>query len=200
MGVMAIKIKTFSILVFLSVFSTASTCSAGAKIQEMPIKTKPKSIDLDPEYGTNEEQFLAAHNEARAKKGLDPLTWDLGLENFSEDWARYLGNHADCALIHSQSDRYYGENIAKFWGDRVRSGADAVALWIKEEQFYDYKTNSCEEGKVCGHYTQVVWRDTKKLGCAVYWCPTEAKDRFKKVGVFVCQYSPAGNYIGRKPY
>ncbi len=44
----------------------------------------------------------------------------------------------------------------------------------------------------CGHYTQIVWRGTTTLGCAV------ARSSFREV--WVCEYSPAGNIVGQRPY
>src|SRR5262249_12464923 len=72
-------------------------------------------------------------------------------------------------------------------------GPDAVASWVAEAKDYDYASNTCAPGKVCGHYTQVVWRATEKLGCAVYTC---AALTFKST--IVCDYGPGGN-TGGKP-
>ena len=56
------------------------------------------------------------------------------------------------------------------------------------EKFY------CAAGKVCGHYTQVVWRDSTAIGCARVDCNNGG-------GVFItCNYNPPGNYVGRSPY
>ncbi|VDO76880.1 unnamed protein product [Haemonchus placei] len=43
-----------------------------------------------------------------------------------------------------------------------------------------------------GHYTQVVWQSSKKIGCAVRWC-----EHMTLVG---CEYAPAGNYLGSLIY
>lgn len=43
-----------------------------------------------------------------------------------------------------------------------------------------------------GHYTQIVWRDTQQIGCAV--ARTAQRD------VLVCRYWPAGNRSGSQPY
>ncbi|MEM6522020.1 MAG: CAP domain-containing protein, partial [Cyanobacteria bacterium P01_C01_bin.70] len=42
-----------------------------------------------------------------------------------------------------------------------------VAAWVAEKADYDYASNSCASGKVCGHYTQIVWRETTAVGCGV---------------------------------
>ncbi|KAJ1396583.1 Ves allergen [Sesbania bispinosa] len=73
------------------------------------------------------------------------------------------------------------------------SGRDAVRLWVNEKADYDYNSNSCASGKQCGHYTQVVWKNTKRVGCA--------KVRCNNGGTFItCNYDPPGNYVGQRPY
>jgi hypothetical protein len=71
-----------------------------------------------------------------------------------------------------------------------------VDAWGNEKKDYDYANNSCQSGAVCGHYTQVVWRSTKLVGCGVASCSAGNS----KAQVWVCQYSPPGNYVGERPY
>jgi pathogenesis-related protein 1 len=69
-----------------------------------------------------------------------------------------------------------------------------VGSWVSEKQYYDHDTNSCADGQVCGHYTQVVWRDSTSIGCARVVCDNNA-------GVFItCNYNPPGNVVGQSPY
>ncbi|KAG4114361.1 hypothetical protein ERO13_D12G041532v2 [Gossypium hirsutum] len=66
-------------------------------------------------------------------------------------------------------------------------------MWVNEKANYNYNSNRCAAGKVCGHYTQVVWRNSVHLGCAKVKC--------NNGGTFiVCNYSPRGNIVGQKPY
>lgn len=60
-------------------------------------------------------------------------------------------------VVHSGGP--YGENLAAGLGNFT--GLDAVKLWVDEKQDFNYKTNFC-----CSHYTQVVWRNSVRLGCA----------------------------------
>lgn len=65
-----------------------------------------------------------------------------------------------------------------------------VRDWIAEMPAYDHNTNRCNG--VCGHYTQVVWRTTRAVGCGVGF----DGDR----QIWVCEYAPPGNIAGARPY
>ena len=65
-----------------------------------------------------------------------------------------------------------------------------------EKYHYDYQSNSCRRGEQCGHYTQMIWESTRKVGCA------RVEQNFRDKGVYtarkeelwVCHYHPAGNW------
>ena len=91
---------------------------------------------------------------------------------------------------------YVGENIAASTNYRDPQGV--VDMWMSETAWYHYATNSCDSGQECGHYTQIVWRDTLEVGCAITRCPAILSGQ---AGYFwVCDYGPGGNYVGQKPY
>jgi len=77
-----------------------------------------------------------------------------------------------------------------------------VAAWADEAKDYDYARNRCASGAVCGHYTQVVWRSSTTIGCGVAQCGPGPGGPFgeREWVMWVCNYSPAGNYKGEKPY
>ncbi|XP_050370946.1 pathogenesis-related protein 1-like [Argentina anserina] len=133
------------------------------------------------------QDYLNAHNSARAAMSVARLTWDNNLAGYAQ---RYANSHiGDCNMVHSSGP--YGENLAKSRGDL--SGTAAVKLWVGEKTSYSYNSNTCAPGKVCGHYTQVVWRKSVRVGCA--------KVRCNNGGTFItCNYDPRGNYPGQKPY
>ncbi|XP_031129878.1 pathogenesis-related protein PR-1 type-like [Ipomoea triloba] len=136
------------------------------------------------------QDYLAVHNAARQAVGVGPMTWDNAVAKAAQDYANT--RVGDCRMVHS-GDRRYGENLAWGSGDFM-TGRRAVELWVAEKQDYDYGTNTCRPGKVCGHYTQVVWRKSVKLGCARVQC------RNNLGYLVVCNYSPPGNYVGERPY
>ncbi|XP_042982023.1 basic form of pathogenesis-related protein 1-like [Carya illinoinensis] len=130
--------------------------------------------------------FLDGQNAARAEVGVAPLTWNHTLQVYAKN---YANKRRDCNLEHSNGP--YGENIAQGWG--TFSAVEAVKMWVDEKQFYDVKSNSCKGGE-CLHYTQVVWRNTKSIGCARVNC-------YKDGGIFMtCNYDPIGNYDGERPF
>jgi pathogenesis-related protein 1 len=131
--------------------------------------------------------FTNAHNAARSAVGVPNIVWNKTLAAVA---LNYSNKHkADCRLVHSGGR--YGENLAGSTGDL--SGTNAVKLWVNEKKNYNYSSNSCASGAVCGHYTQVVWKNSKRLGCA--------KVRCNNGGTFItCNYDPPGNYVGQRPY
>ncbi|XP_008245978.1 PREDICTED: basic form of pathogenesis-related protein 1-like [Prunus mume] len=68
-------------------------------------------------------------------------------------------------MVHSQGP--YGENLAEGYGEMT--GGQAMKFWVTEKPNYDYASNTCV-GDVCGHYTQVVWRNSTHVGCARAKC------------------------------
>ncbi|KAJ1403691.1 Pathogenesis-related protein 1-like, SCP domain [Sesbania bispinosa] len=130
--------------------------------------------------------YVNAHNTARAQVGVPPLKWDETVAAYARQYASQ--RKGDCRLQHSGGR--YGENLA--WSSGDMSGAEAVRMWVNEKANYDYNSNSCNG--VCGHYTQVVWRNSVRVGCAKVKCDNNR-------GTFItCNYDPAGNVIGQKPY
>ncbi|WOL13385.1 pathogenesis-related protein PRB1-3-like [Canna indica] len=126
---------------------------------------------------------------ARASVGVAPIALDDTVAAYASDCANQRA--ADCSLV--DSGGAYGENISggSMGGDWTAS--DAVSSWVSEQQYYDYNSNTCADGHVCGHYTQVVWANSVKLGCARVVC--------NNGGVFItCNYDPPGNFVGDRPY
>ena len=130
--------------------------------------------------------MLAAHNALRARLRLPPLTWSDRLAAAAQDWATTL--IVNNQFRHRPHSRL-GENLYEIRGGEA-GPLQAFDAWAAEAKAYDYRRNRCHG--VCGHYTQIVWRDTRQVGCAMAQSSTRE--------VWVCEYNPPGNYIGERPY
>lgn len=109
--------------------------------------------------GVSSDDYLVPHNAARAAVGVAPLSWSSDLESYALGYAQSQVNQC-LPLQHSHGP--YGENL--FWGSgKEWTPEEAVTAWTDEVEDYDYETNSCTAGKMCGHYTQVVWANTTQV-------------------------------------
>ncbi|KAL2490887.1 CAP superfamily protein [Abeliophyllum distichum] len=79
------------------------------------------------------QDFLDAHNKARAEVGVQPLVWNHTVADYALNYAHK--RYGDCNLEHSQGP--YGENLAEGWGKL--SSVDAVNMWVGEKSCYDYR-------------------------------------------------------------
>lgn len=143
------------------------------------------------------EAWLKEHNDVRAgakptpSPALPALTWNASAASVAAAWA------ANCTWKHNSGRGNYGENIAA--ATYALTPAQVVSDWASESADYDYAANDCSD--VCGHYTQLVWRDTTSVGCAVQKCTTGSPFSISKTWYFaVCDYSPPGNMNGERPY
>lgn len=133
-----------------------------------------------------ERDMLAAHNTVRARVGTGPLVWSDRLAAVAREWADTLLSRKQ---FKHRPNSPFGENLYEIRG-ATATPAEVVNAWAAESRNYDYNANRCRG--VCGHYTQVVWRDTKQVGCAV----AQSSDR----QIWVCEYDPPGNYVGKRPF
>lgn len=138
-----------------------------------------------------------AHNTYRTGVGVSDLVWDAQVAHAAEKWAQILASHHGCELVHGQADKgvVYGQNLFLSAPAEPLEEADfVVGAWAGEEPDYDYATDTCADGKQCGHWTQIVWSGSERIGCAMRTCAEE------DVQVWVCNYDPPGNVVGVKPF
>ena len=150
------------------------------------------------------DQIVDAHNYYR--RSVQPgaadmklMEWSDCLEQVAEDYLsdcpglQHNGDRtSDSNALGCQPSGYVGENI--YWYSLpIINVSEPVASWYSEYQYYYINTKSCAD--ICGHYTQVVWSNTYKVGCAKVSCSTGRGGTY-----LLCDYSPGGNYYGQKPY
>ncbi len=144
-------------------------------------------------------------NAARAMVGEAPLRWDPIAAQVALTYAtmcNYQHNaNAGAEYVALGGTGGLGENIAA--GAPTQTVASAVSSWLSEESNYDHATNTCAAGKVCGHYTQIVWSTTTAVGCAHVSCTSNSPFGTFQNGMWdfeVCDFSPPGNFLGKAPY
>jgi pathogenesis-related protein 1 len=146
-------------------------------------------------------EMVTAHNKWRTDVQTPPLKWSTTLADTAQAYADKLKTTQACKPVHSGAAGL-GENL--FWASALTysdgtSKVQAVTptqgtdAWGNEKQNYTYSTNTCATGKVCGHYTQVVWKSTTDVGCGKAVCADNSQ-------IWVCNYTPQGNFVGQKPY
>ncbi|KAI0073539.1 PR-1-like protein [Panus rudis PR-1116 ss-1] len=131
------------------------------------------------------QQYLSAHNTVRAQHGAAPLTWSNEAAAKAQEWANR------CVFKHSGGTLGpFGENLAAGTGDSYDI-ATAIKSWTDEVS--QYNSNNPQPS----HFTQVVWKGTTQVGCAVQLCDGIFPANFGKAKFFVCEYTPQGNIIGQ---
>src|SRR5262249_34342811 len=125
--------------------------------------------------------MLAEHNRHRGEHCAPPLAWSPELAAVAQRWAERLRDRG-CAFAHSRGAD--GENLAGGTSGTL-DPASVVAMWYGEVSSYDFRGGGFSMRT--GHFTQLVWIGTKRVGCGVATC------RAERVDIWVCNYDPPGN-------
>jgi uncharacterized protein YkwD len=147
-----------------------------------------------------QQALVDAHNAIRQSTvlrpapatALSPVTWNEALAEHAQAWAD------TCPGAHNMNRNVApfgvtGENL--YFASFVSTAAGVVNAWASEACDYTYATDRCAAGAQCGHYTQLVWAGSTAIGCGV---KTGCPGTFSSV--VVCNYGPAGNFVGQRPY
>ncbi len=157
----------------------------------------PLALGATDLHSNLEARVLATHNRERDLAGLPLLRWNDSLATSARYWANHLGriDQLEHAPYDPKDRSPQGENL---WaGTRGHFPAESmVDYWIQEKRYFRpglFPQNS-RTGKIedVGHYTQVMWRDTREVGCAL--------GQGVKFDILVCRYSSVGNVVGQKPF
>jgi len=139
-------------------------------------------------------QILAAHNAERTALKLPPLAWSETLAAHAAVWAKHLAETGQPQ--HSPASERVGEGENLWVGSAGGfTPAEMAGAWAQEKQFFQYgafTSGIMPGGHVVGHYSQMIWKNTSQIGCAVA--------RTSSWDILVCRYSPRGNLVGEKPY
>jgi pathogenesis-related protein 1 len=168
--------------------ATGQPSGKAATLEPKPDQV-PARLGATKMTGKDVQAVLTHHNKVRAAVNVGPVKWSPALAGYAQKWADHLAGGA-CRMEH-RSDSQYGENLFQGTAGHF-TGLDAAKNWESEKKSYKGTLLTASMIKPVGHYTQMVWRDTRMLGCGEATC--------NKMLIVVCNYDPPGNYLGRKPY
>lgn len=168
-------------------------------VTQAPVTTAKTQAPVSSDFDTCQRQFqtaaLKAHNKYRYLHHVPALSPDSGLQEFALKYAEIMA--VNNVFEHSGASGL-GENLAYVWSSRVRSLDDCAAfgerftkMWYDEISLYDFNRPGFYHET--GHFTQLVWKDTKAVGCGL----AISKD-YKIYGS--CNYSPPGNFVGAQSF
>ena len=138
---------------------------------------------------TDQQRALAVHNKAREAVGVPPLTWSNELAADAQAYAEKLARTQ--SFQHATCDD--GENLYWYSATTAHPGEDASLSWLEERDAYRHGRGWHRNFSEVGHYTQMIWKDTKQVGIGT----AVASDGSTYV---VARYHPAGNYTNQLPY
>ncbi|KAL2918910.1 hypothetical protein HK105_201744 [Polyrhizophydium stewartii] len=177
--------------------------------------TKRPAAPAEPEPETTEPEApfeiecLEGHNRLRQLAGVKPLAWSSKLTDAAKRWADHL---ADAGVLEHSYGRVgrWGENLYMVvssvpHGHRLahvlhgheddaqrskRICKAALDAFFDERHKYHGEAISASNSRSFGHYTQLVWPSTTKLGAAIVTMGRHT--------VVVCEYWPPGNVVGQR--
>ncbi|XP_013420853.1 uncharacterized protein LOC106181113 isoform X2 [Lingula anatina] len=129
-------------------------------------------------YRANVEKF----NNQPPATDMNKLVWDDQLSELAQKWA------SNCHYDHEESENRnipgwasVGQNL----GRGQRNWHQVMKMWHDEVNYFKYGRGSIN-GYETGHYTQMVWAASTRIGCGFAQC--NGTKTF-----YVCNYAPSGN-------
>lgn len=140
-----------------------------------------------------EARLLALHNRERRAVGAGPLAWDSALAAAAAAYGPALERLGK--LAHSPPAARLGQGENLWMGTRGAYTLEEMAGgWAEEKSLFRpgiFPTVSTSRNwSDVGHYTQMIWKGTTRIGCAVH--------KSRKWDFLICRYSPPGNVVGQR--
>lgn len=118
------------------------------------------------------------------------MSWDSEVAYVAQKWAENCVFQHDSGYKRRIPGRFsLGQNLAQSSPSRL-TWSNVVKLWHDEIQYFTF--NGPNDFIKVGHYTQVVWSKSIKIGCGYAKCG--------RTHLFVCNYGPAGNLNVNIPF
>ena len=146
-----------------------------------------EEIMINPDVDIK-RKALFCHNKYRRNHNLNKdliITEDL-CEKAKKKISKLIEKDDD-ELLDNKDEEELGENLYI----NYQGSFDVEKIcesWYNEKNKYDFSKNKYQKGT--GHFTQMIWKETKKVGFG--W----DKSKDNKI-YFLAYYYPAGNEIGK---
>lgn len=158
----------------------------------MPVAASHAATDSSPSFASASARLLAAHNEVRSQVDVPALQWDPALAAAAASYGPVLERLG--GMRHSPRSSRPGQRENLWMGTRgAFSPEQMVGSWAAERRAFQpgrfphvSRTGNWLD---VSHYTQLVWRNTTSVGCAIHRAP--------RWDYLICRYSPPGNIDGQ---
>jgi len=175
----------------MKIFPQLAALMAATAVAAPAHDTKVRGLVADDAPQSSDQNFISAVMRAhwywRTLHCAQPLVWDSDLADAAK------ADIAECTP--DPEHKRAGSNLSSVnpapenydaWVEFART---AVHGWHEEETKYPYNNPHYDES--WGHFTQMVWRNTTRIGCAMGHCPTTVN----YPGRLYCYYSFFGNNV-----
>ncbi|XP_045520586.1 serotriflin-like [Pieris brassicae] len=183
----------FGLVVFLNSIAMLQSVRTWSDKQLFPSNKIPED-GLSPRRSVVRRKIVLYHNFFRTK--VRPTASNMLLMSWHPLAARQAQNYAERCVFLQHNDA--AENTVPYLGScgqnlfvasRKTPWFFAIKNWFLEYQNFTYGA-PIRNLKAVGHYTQMVWATSHKVGCGVAHCPGGPWGTFYN---YVCHYCPAGN-------
>ena len=167
--------------------------------EEKPLKKDIKKCSLTSftEKNINLERMreleLAEHNRLRSLHGSPPLILNKDLNEMAQNYAKILAQkktleHSKTRNLKGKEGEWVGENLYYYSAYPVleyKCGTMSKS-WYDEIKDYDFNTGKSKNGRAVGHFTQLIWKNTKEVGFGIGFNGN--------ILITVANYYPGGNF------
>ncbi|KAK5937980.1 hypothetical protein PMZ80_009569 [Knufia obscura] len=159
--------------------------------------TAPPAETGTGSVSTYADPILKQHNIHRANHTVDALSWDENLASIAAEIA------SSCSYAHNTQagGGGYGQNIGAGAPDEDIDKMITNQMYNDEMVLYPGYGGEPDMGNFerWGHFSQIVWKATTKVGCHTQYCPGGLAGVGSNVSPYftVCNYQPVGNFGGQ---
>jgi len=177
------------------------------KLPKIHQKSEIPTVKLYPKSNIKVRKLIVnLHNRLRSSvrpsaSDMLRMTWDVEAAKMAQRYAEQCRglNHNTQTGRWTQRFGSCGENI--FIATHKVPWQFAIRSWFSEKSLFSYGCSGNNLTEV-GHYTQMVWSSSHKVGCGFAKCVGSKHTNWKKYYAYVCNYCPPGNFLDRieRPY